>query len=734
VGRARDLKNVDVHDLSQPLAHYWNACSHNSYIVGDQLTGLSTADAYRRQLIQQCRHVEIDCWDGRNGSPNVTHGNTFVNNESFDAVAKAVAECAFITSELPVVLSLEMHCSPPQQRQLALMMVKHIGEALYRYEDIEATGRALLLSLSELKHRVLVKGKVKLPKADADGTTRRSLISQRFLSSLGSLCYSTSKGPSEQTDGGVNREGGTPVRKASIRASLHALQMMMLARGEKTPAVRRTVPNRSERRSSDDATTWRSSCVSAEDETAVARRKLAQKRTHSRKILSDPLYNGYLGLRSLPVETFLERHPPKWVLPITSINEDRLLLELGLSEAERNQIEGLYIFGGGDASSPHARTNALSARAEQQQSSGAIVRLAANPPKEVGTMQRRTQAWLIRPYPLGLRFSGANMSPLPCWLAGAHSVALNMSNNDLPLQLHFALFDRFGGFLLKPSEMREKMRDLCHPRLSSTQPVRPDANEHVDAAAEGPQFPGVAQALGDNQDGDAYWPPPREMVDFTLIEVFSLCNLPKRGEQRPRRDGSRGLCHKYAPELTGDLVPPDGSDASSPAVQFTLHPIGGFCAISDMLPLPQTVETEYTTTAVPGNGMHAEYYETVYCAATEPYATFLHISVSDGGQEVAYESAVLGRLRNGYRVFQMRSLLGTRIELAYLFVRIRSGTQPNLWVTPRQLRVRSQMLESQMALKMSSMDETIALRVEQELARQTASRESEAEALISITI
>eukprot|EP00966_Prymnesium_polylepis_P051612 1194560-Prymnesium_polylepis.1 len=71
------------------------------------------------------------------------------------------------------------------------------------------------------------------------------------------------------------------------------------------------------------------------------------------------------------------------------------------------------------------------------------------------------------------------------------------------------------------------MRDLCHPRLSSTQPVRPDANEHVDAAAEGPQFPGVAQALGDNQDGDAYWPPPREMVDFTLIEVFSLCNLPK---------------------------------------------------------------------------------------------------------------------------------------------------------------------------------------------------------------
>ena len=39
-------------DHSQPLAHYWVAMSHNSYVIGDQLTGISTADAYRRQLLQ----------------------------------------------------------------------------------------------------------------------------------------------------------------------------------------------------------------------------------------------------------------------------------------------------------------------------------------------------------------------------------------------------------------------------------------------------------------------------------------------------------------------------------------------------------------------------------------------------------------------------------------------------------------------------------------------------------
>jgi phosphatidylinositol phospholipase C, delta len=45
-------------------------------------------------------------------------------------VAKAVADCAFETSVLPVILSLEMHCSSKQQRMLAEMMLHHIGTAL----------------------------------------------------------------------------------------------------------------------------------------------------------------------------------------------------------------------------------------------------------------------------------------------------------------------------------------------------------------------------------------------------------------------------------------------------------------------------------------------------------------------------------------------------------------------------------------------------------------------------
>ena len=49
----------------------------------------------------------------------------------------------------------------------------------------------------------------------------------------------------------------------------------------------------------------------------------------------------------------------------------------------------------------------------------------------------------------------------------------------------------------------------------------------------------------------------------------------------------------------------------------------------------------------------------VHCVASEPSYTVLRISVWERGQEVAFETCVLGALRRGYRCLEMRSRLGT---------------------------------------------------------------------------
>ena len=59
----------------------------------------------------------------------------------------------------------------------------------------------------------------------------------------------------------------------------------------------------------------------------------------------------------------------------------------------------------------------------------------------------------------------------------------------------------------------------------------------------------------------------------------------------------------------------------------------------------------------------------IHCLAAEPDACFLRISVSDDGQDVAYETMMLSHLRSGVRSLELRSgAHGTRIELCSLLL------------------------------------------------------------------
>ena len=111
------------------MVDYWIASSHNSYLVGDQFRSNSDCRMYEQQLLMGCRCLEIDCWDGADGEPTVYHGMTFTSKIKFKDVIISIANFAFVASAYPVVLSLEMHCSLPQQEKIAHYLVEHLRVA-----------------------------------------------------------------------------------------------------------------------------------------------------------------------------------------------------------------------------------------------------------------------------------------------------------------------------------------------------------------------------------------------------------------------------------------------------------------------------------------------------------------------------------------------------------------------------------------------------------------------------
>lgn len=153
--------------LDRPMNEYFISSSHNTYLLGRQVAGQSSIEAYISALQRGCRCVEVDCWNGNDGYPVVMHGRTLTSQVSFRDVMSTISKYAFEKSPYPLWISLEVHCNPQQQAMMAEIIKETCGSKLVT-QPLDSSVEQLP-SPSQLMNRILIK--VKKPRLSDDNVT-----------------------------------------------------------------------------------------------------------------------------------------------------------------------------------------------------------------------------------------------------------------------------------------------------------------------------------------------------------------------------------------------------------------------------------------------------------------------------------------------------------------------------------------------------------------------------------
>ena len=152
-----------------------NSCPPNNEFVPDDVLTRNTAshlcqlpekqqkiyNALALVSVSGCRCVELDCWDGDDGLPLIYHGHTLTTKISFRLVVDIIKKSSFLQSDLPVILSIENHCSLQQQAKMAQMFKSAFGDRLVTtfLFDSDYSDCPRLPSPWQLRNKIIIKNK-----------------------------------------------------------------------------------------------------------------------------------------------------------------------------------------------------------------------------------------------------------------------------------------------------------------------------------------------------------------------------------------------------------------------------------------------------------------------------------------------------------------------------------------------------------------------------------------------
>ena len=141
-------------NTSHCLVDYYINSSHNTYLKGHQLKGLSDAKMYSFAILSGYRLVELDCYNGEGDDIIITHGFTLVTELKLEDVLIELRENAFKNSPYPVILSIENHLDDKHQQIMAKKLQKYLIDLYIFPTDSPPES---MPTLEELKYKFIIK-------------------------------------------------------------------------------------------------------------------------------------------------------------------------------------------------------------------------------------------------------------------------------------------------------------------------------------------------------------------------------------------------------------------------------------------------------------------------------------------------------------------------------------------------------------------------------------------------